>query len=96
MCFRAHRVEELEFPGEYHSVGELGVALTVLHVLEPLEVEGQDLGELLDPESLGGLLLAATLFTVVLVFSGQCLGGRKLPGGGGATLTDIRTDMLLT
>ena len=39
-----HCVEQLQFPGENDSMRELGVAMAVLHVLESLEVKGQDLG----------------------------------------------------
>ena len=33
-----YRIEELEFPWEDNTIGELGVAIAVLHILEPLEV----------------------------------------------------------
>ena len=74
-----HCVEEFELPREDHSVGELGVALTVLHVLEAFEVKGQNLGQLLDPQSLGGLLLATALLAVVLGLRGKGLRGREIP-----------------
>lgn len=32
------RVEQTELEGEHHSIGELGVAVQLLHVLEPLQV----------------------------------------------------------
>ena len=41
-------VEEPEFQREDHSVRELGVPMELLHVLEPLEVQGQNHGQLLD------------------------------------------------
>ena len=42
-------VEEPEFQREDHSVRELGVPVELLHVLEPLEVQGQNHGQLFDP-----------------------------------------------
>lgn len=41
-------VEEPEFQWEDHSVRELGVPMELLHVLEPLEVQGQNHGQLFD------------------------------------------------
>ena len=43
----AGRVEEAELEGEDDAVGQLGVALKLLHVLKALEVQGQDHGQLL-------------------------------------------------
>jgi len=60
-------------------MGQLGVAVAVFHVLEPFEVQGQYLREALHPQPLGGLLLAAALFTVVLVFCTKCLGRGEHP-----------------
>ena len=56
-------------------MGELGVAVTLFHVLEPLEVESKDLWETLHSQSFSGLLFAAALLTVVLVLCSQCLRG---------------------
>ena len=42
-----HSIKELEFPWEHDPVGQLGVALCELHIFEPLQMEGQDLGQLL-------------------------------------------------
>ena len=49
-------VEEAELQREDHSVGDLDVSVVLLHVLESLEVEGQDGGELLDSHPLVSLL----------------------------------------
>ena len=70
---RLNCVEQLEFPWKHNTVGQLGVAVELLHVLEPLEVEGQDLGQLFDPQPLGCFLLAAALLTVILGVCTQCL-----------------------
>jgi hypothetical protein len=53
-------IEEAELGGEGDAVGELGEALEVLLILEPLEVEGEDAGELLETHALLGLLQPAT------------------------------------
>lgn len=45
----SRRVEQSELQGENDSVGQLGVAVELVHVLEALQVEGQDHGELLHP-----------------------------------------------
>lgn len=58
----SRRVEEAELQGEDHPIGQLGVAVELVHVLEALQVEGQDHGQLLDPHPDGGggtLLLKA-------------------------------------
>lgn len=42
----AGRVEEPELQREDHPVRQLGVSVQLLHVLEPLQVQGQDHGQL--------------------------------------------------
>lgn len=42
------RVEEAELQGEDDAIGQLGVALQLLHVLEALQVQRQDHRQLLD------------------------------------------------
>ena len=43
------RVEEAQLQRENDAVGQLGVAVQLVHVLEPLEVQRQDHGQLLHP-----------------------------------------------
>lgn len=43
----AGRVEEPELQREDHPVGQLGVPVQLLHVLEPFQVQGQNHGQLL-------------------------------------------------
>jgi hypothetical protein len=45
------RVEESEFEGEDDAVGELDVSLKTLLVLEALEMQCQDVGQLFDLHS---------------------------------------------
>ncbi len=47
--------------------------MAVLHVLEPLQVQCEDLWQSLYPQALGGLLLTAALLTIVLALSTQGL-----------------------
>ncbi len=47
------RVEQTELQRENHSIGELGVAMQLLHVLEPLQVQRQDHGKLLHTHPAG-------------------------------------------
>ncbi len=70
---KPHSIKELEFPREDNAVGELVVAMALLHVLEPLEVQCKDLRQLLHPQSLGGLLLATAFLAIVLAISTQRL-----------------------
>lgn len=44
-------VEEPQLQGEHHPVAQLGVAVQLVHVLEPLQVQSQDHGQLLHPHS---------------------------------------------
>lgn len=62
-------------------MGELGVAVVLLQVLEPLEVQGQNLWQPLHSQPLGCLLLAAAYLTVVLILCRQCLRAGELSEG---------------
>lgn len=62
-----HCVEQLQFPWKHNTMRELGVATKLFHEFESLEVESEDGGQVFHSEPLGGLLLAATHLTVVLV-----------------------------
>jgi len=42
-------VEEPQLQGEHHAVRQLGVAVQLVHVLEALQVQRQDHGQLLHP-----------------------------------------------
>lgn len=44
-------VEEPQLQWEHHPVGQLGVTVQLVHVLEPLQVQSQDHGQLLHPHS---------------------------------------------
>ena len=68
-----YSIEQLELPGKHNAVGQLGKAVLLLCILEPLQVEGQDLRQFLHTQPLGGLLLAAALLTVILGLGAQCL-----------------------
>ena len=92
----AHRIEQLEFPGEDHSVAQLGESVVLLHVLEPLEVQSQDLRQLLDPQPLGGLLLAAALLTVVLGLGTQSLVGTEHAVGCSSVWSEDSRESLTT
>ena len=49
MCSLTHRVEKPQFEREDDPVGDLDVPVDLLHVLEPLQVEGQDCRQSLHP-----------------------------------------------
>ena len=76
---RTYCIKELQFPWKYDSVGQLGVAIAVLHVLEPLQMKSQNLREVLHSESLSSFLFTATTLTVVLGVLGQGLGTGEPP-----------------
>lgn len=65
----ARGVEESQLQGEDHAVGQLGVAVQLVHVLKPLQVQSQNHGQLLHPHPFLCFLLASTLLTVVLIFA---------------------------
>lgn len=62
-----HRVEQAQLQREHHAVGHLDVAVVLLHVLEPLEVQRQDERQLLDAHALLRLLVAAARVALELV-----------------------------
>lgn len=68
----AGRVEEPELQREDHPVGQLGVPVQLLHVLEPFQVQGQNHGQLLHSHPFLGLLFAAARFTIIFLFTTQC------------------------
>ena len=59
------------------------VAVAVLHVLEPFQVQCKDLWESLHPQPLSSFLLATALLTIILVFPAEGLVGGKSPEVGG-------------
>lgn len=61
-----YSVEQLELPGEDHSVSQLRESIVLFNIFEPLQVQRQYPRQFLHPQSLGRLLLAAALLTVIL------------------------------
>jgi len=57
----------------------MGVPVELLHVLETLEMQGQDHGQLLHPHSLLGLLVTAAVVALELVVRAKGLRVAKAP-----------------
>jgi hypothetical protein len=84
-------VEEAQLKRKRDAVGELDVLLEGLLVLEPLEVEGEDVWAVFDLHALFGFLEATARVAEKLVPLAEHLARAELPeaGGDGRVLLDV-------
>mmetsp|Transcript_14579 Transcript_14579/g.29158 ORF Transcript_14579/g.29158 Transcript_14579/m.29158 type:complete len:265 (+) Transcript_14579:122-916(+) len=88
---RVCRVVQLQLCRKHHAVGKLLEASDVLQILEPLQVEGEDVGGALDADALVSLLERAAVVAVELVVLVQRLDPAEVTeaGGDGGVLFDF-------
>lgn len=84
-------VKQPELHGKRDPIGELDVFLKIFLVLEPFEVEGEDVWKLLDLHPLLGFLKITATVTEELVLLTQHLASAELTeaSGDGRVLLDV-------